>query len=400
MELELNMIQTTALAVIIYHFGVWIKSKVNFLEKFCIPAPVVGGLLFAIVNLILNQKGLLHINFDTTLQSPAMILFFTSVGFNASIDLVKKGGIQVGIFWFLATAVAVMQNVISLGLSNIIKVDPLLSILCGSVTMIGGHGTGGAFGNLFAEKYGLEGAVTAAMAAATFGLIMGSLIGGPIGRRLIEKHKLQPNGNFGIKGQNFSIITENTAEKLDAKELFESIMVVLVAMALGSVIEIYFDLVDITLPSYIGAMIIATLILNIGQVTGKWEVNTKQIEVLGNIGLNVFLSLALMTLKLWELADIAGPMLIILIIQTFFMTFMTYFVVFRFMGKDYDAAVMAAGMSGFGMGATPNAIANMEAVTEQYGPAPRAFFVVPIVGAFLIDLTNTLAITVFLNILV
>ncbi|GFR35763.1 hypothetical protein TCEA9_15750 [Thermobrachium celere] len=284
-----------------------------------------------------------------------------------------------------------MQDLIGVLIAKAIGTNPLLGLIAGSVTMVGGHGTGAAFGELFEKSYGFNGAVTAAMAAATFGLVTGSLIGGPIGKKLIEKYNLKSNVSDYI--DEIAL----TDETITYEEMFKTFTIIIISMSLGAVLELWFKSKNITLPSYINAMIIAAIILNIGESTGKYHINQKCADILGSIGLNVFLSMALIGLKLWELKEVAGPMLIILIAQTVLMTIFAYFIVFRFNGKDYDAAVMSAGCCGFGMGATPNAMANMNAICEKYGPAPRAFFVIPIVGAFLIDFTNSLIITTFAN---
>lgn len=394
MDLSLDMIQTTALAVVIYYFGAWVRKKIYLFDRFCIPAPVIGGITFALFNLIMRETGILNISLNTLLQGPAMIVFFTTVGLGASLELVKKGGFQVALFWLVATLVALGQNVISVSLAKIMEINPLMALLSGSISMIGGHGTGAAFGQLFQQEYGISGALTAAMAAATFGLVIGGLIGGPIGKKLIEKHDLNP------KPKKYSNkIDNNKKEHLNYKEIFKTFMVILVAMAFGSILEGYFESAGITLPSYISAMIFAAIILNIGELSGRWEINQKANNLIGTIGLNIFLSMALMSLRLWELADIAGPMLVILIVQAIFMAAMAYFVVFKVMKSDFDGAVLSGGICGFGMGATPNGVANMEAIVERFGPAPRAFFVLPVVGAFLIDFTNALIITTFANFL-
>ena len=394
MEIKLDMMQTAALAVVVYYFGAWVKTKIQILEKFCIPAPVVGGLIFAFVNLILHQSGTLSLELDTTLQKPFMMVFFTSIGMGASIELIKKGGLQVVIFWLVASLLCVFQNGIGVALAKILNQNPLLGMICGSVTMTGGHGTGGAFGPMFEEKYGLVGATATAMAAATFGLVMGSLIGGPIGKRLIESKNLKPNTDTY---NSANTVVEEKEEAVDYDELFKGLALILISIGIGAILEKFFVSIGVTLPSYVNSMIIAAIILNIGESTGKWHVNSKCMDILGNIGLNVFLSMALVGLKLWELAAVAGPMLIILVAQTILMAIFAYFVTFNLIGRDFDAAVVSAGHCGFGMGATPNGIANMTAVVERYGPAPRAFFVLPIVGAFLIDFSNSIIITGFLN---
>ncbi|MCR1970911.1 sodium/glutamate symporter [Clostridium cochlearium] len=394
MEIKLDMMQTAALAVVVYYFGAWVKTKIQILEKFCIPAPVVGGLIFAFLHLFLRQSGALTLELDTTLQKPFMMVFFTSIGMGASIELIKKGGLQVVIFWLVASLLCVFQNAIGVALAKVLNQSPFLGMLCGSVTMTGGHGTGGAFGPYFEKNYGVVGATATAMAAATFGLVMGSLIGGPIGKRLIEAKNLKPNTEVYESAD--SVIGEKE-EAVNYDELFRTLTLILVSIGIGAILEKFFVSIGVTLPSYVNSMIIAAIILNIGESTGKWHINSKCTDILGNIGLNVFLSMALVGLKLWELAAVAGPMLIILIAQTIFMAIFAYFVTFNLLGRDFDAAVLGAGHCGFGMGATPNGIANMTAVVERYGPAPRAFFVLPIVGAFLIDFSNSIIITAFVN---
>lgn len=391
MELKLDMIQTVGLAVIVYYLGVYIRSKVKVLEKFCIPAPVVGGLLFAIVNLILRENGILKVTLDTTLQKPFMLVFFTTIGLTASLKLLKKGGLAVLVFFLCTVVLVLLQDTLGVLVAKAVGANPLLGLIAGSVTMVGGHGTGAAFGELFEKSYGFNGAVTAAMAAATFGLVMGSLIGGPIGRKLIVKNNLKSHASDYL--DEVAIITD----VVNYEEMFKTFTVIIISMSLGAVLELWFKSKNITLPSYINAMIIAAIILNIGESSGKYHINQKCADILGSIGLNVFLSMALIGLKLWELKEVAGPMLAILIVQTILMALFAYFIVFRFNGKDYDAAVMSAGICGFGMGATPNAMANMTAICEKYGAAPKAFFVVPIVGAFLIDFTNSIIITTFAN---
>ena len=393
MEIKLDMMQTAALSVVVYYFGAWVKSKVQVLEKFCIPAPVVGGLIFAILNLLLRQSGAVKLALDTTLQKPFMMVFFTSIGMGASINLIKKGGIQVVIFWLVATVLAIFQDALGVAIAKAVGANPLLGLIAGSVTMTGGHGTGGAFGPVFEKDFGFAGATTSAMAAATFGLIMGSLIGGPVARRIIESKNLKPNVTA------YKSVDEVAAadEKIDYTELFRTLTIILVSIGVGAVLEKQFVKMGITLPSYVNSMIIAAIILNVGESTGKWHINQKCTDILGSIGLNVFLSMALVGLKLWELADVAGPMAIILLAQTVLMALFATFVTFNFVGRDYDAAVISAGHCGFGMGATPNGIANMRAIVERYGEAPRAFFVLPVVGAFLIDFTNAIVITTFAN---
>lgn len=276
-------------------------------------------------------------------------------------------------------------------MAKFIGEDPLLGLIVGSVTMTGGHGTGATFGALFESEYGLVGASTTAMAAATFGLVCGSLIGGPIAKNLISKNNLKNNSD------EFFETNSDDCEEVSYKTLFNTFSLIFISMGLGSILEMFFTNLGIVLPSYIDAMIVAAIILNIGEQTNKWKINSKCADIIGSMSLNVFLSMALISLKLWELKSTAGPLLILLIGQAVLMFMFAYFITFRLMGKDYDAAVMSSGHCGFGMGATPNGIANMEAITSKYGASPKAFFILPVVGAFLIDFSNSLVITLFVN---
>ncbi|ABS32853.1 sodium/glutamate symporter [Clostridium botulinum] len=391
MTLELDMIQTTTLAILFYYIGIFIKSKVSILEKFCIPAPVVGGLIFAILNLIFTESGFISISLDTTLQKPFMLAFFTTIGFGASFKMIKQGGLHVIMFFIAALLLVISQDVLGVVMAKFIGEDPLLGLIVGSVTMTGGHGTGATFGALFESEYGLVGASTTAMAAATFGLVCGSLIGGPIAKNLISKNNLKNSSD------EFFEANSDDCEEVSYKTLFNTFSLIFISMGLGSILEMLFTNLGIVLPSYVDAMIVAAIILNIGEQTNKWKINSKCVDIIGNMSLNVFLSMALIGLKLWELKSTAGPLLILLIGQAVLMFIFAYFITFRLMGKDYDAAVMSSGHCGFGMGATPNGIANMEAITSKYGASPKAFFILPVVGAFLIDFSNSLVITLFVN---
>ncbi|MDS1002010.1 sodium/glutamate symporter [Clostridium sporogenes] len=391
MTLELDMIQTTTLAILFYYIGVFIKSKVSILEKFCIPAPVVGGLIFAILNLIFTESGFISISLDTTLQKPFMLAFFTTIGLGASFKMIKQGGLHVIMFFIAALLLVISQDVLGVVMAKFIGEDPLLGLIVGSVTMTGGHGTGATFGALFESEYGLVGASTTAMAAATFGLVCGSLMGGPIAKNLISKNNLKNNSD------EFFQANSDDCGEVSYKTLFNTFSLIFISMGLGSILEMFFTNLGIVLPSYIDAMIVAAIILNIGERTNKWKINSKCVDIIGNMSLNVFLSMALISLKLWELKSTAGPLLILLIGQAVLMFIFAYFITFRLMGEDYAAAVMSSGHCGFGMGATPNGIANMEAITSKYGASPKAFFILPVVGAFLIDFSNSLVITLFVN---
>ena len=395
MILELDMIQTVALAVVVLLIGQAIRNRVEILRTFCIPAPVVGGMIFAILALFLRQSGIMEFQFDTTLQSVLMTAFFTTVGFTASLRLLKQGGLKVIIFLFAAILLVVLQNAMAVGFAKVFDLNPLLGLATGSVPMTGGHGTSGAFGPLF-EEHGAVGAATVALASATFGLIGGSMLGGPLAKRLIEKHNLVEKKAAAVADTDMPEVEEQ--KLLDADRFLSGAFQIALAMGLGTIISMFIEKTGMTFPSYIGAMLAAAIIRNISDMTNTYEVPSTEIAIMGDIGLSMFLSMALMGLKLWELADLAIPMIVMLIGQTVLMAVFAYFVRFNMMGRDYDAAVLAGGHCGFGMGATPNAIANMQAITGNYGPSPLAFFVLPLIGSLFIDFFNAGIITTFMNI--
>ncbi len=399
--LKFDMIQTVALAAVVLFFGYGVRKRVGFLDRFNIPAPVVGGFIFAALALALRQSGLLALEFDATLQSPFMVAFFTTIGLGASLDLLKKGGPQVVLFWILASLLAVVQSGVGIALAELMGVHPFIGLLSGSVTMTGGHGTGAAFGKVMEEQYALSGAVTVAMAAATFGLVSGGLLGGPVGTRLIQRFGLKSGGGKASPASadaalDAEIDTETAGEAPTAYLLLQMMAVILVCMALGTLLSKWLGQF-VTLPGYIGAMLVAAIVRNLAEGTKLLHISARTVDDLGTIALSLFLTMALMSLKLWELLDLAGPMLVILLVQVTMMGLFAYFVTFRFMGRDYDAAVMAGGHCGFGLGATPNAVANMNSLTERFGAAPRAYLVLPMVGAFFIDFSNAIIITTYMN---
>lgn len=398
------MIQTVALAAVVLFAGYGIRRRVAVLDRFNIPAPVVGGFLFAAAALALRQAGVLAFALDTTLQTPLMIAFFTSIGLGASLGLLRVGGPQVLLFWGIASLLAALQNGVGVALAKMLGVDPLLGLVTGSITMTGGHGTGAAFGKLMEEQYAFPGAVTVALAAATFGLVSGGLLGGPVGTRLIQRNRLQPKP-VGTPVRVAGLERASLDEEIDVEPAGESptsytmlkvLTVVLVAMWAGSLLSTWLGRF-ITLPGYIGAMLCAAVLRNVADATKRLRIEQRTVDDLGTIALSLFLSMALMSLKLWELLDLALPMLVILLVQVAMMAAFATFVTYRVMGRDYDAAIMAGGHCGFGLGATPNAVANMTSLVERFGAAPRAFLVLPMVGAFFIDFTNALIITAYLN---
>ena len=403
---KLDMMQTLALAAIVLFAGYGIKKRVPLLDRYNIPAPVIGGFLFAALSLALRQAGLVAFEFDTTLQTPMMVAFFTTIGLGASLSLLRIGGPQVLLFWGLASVLAVLQNVVGIGLAKGLDVHPFLGLIAGSITMTGGHGTGAAFGKLMEDQYAFSAGVTLAMAAATFGLVCGGIIGGPVATDLIRRYnprrrpeQVSPaaaaaSAEFQSLDQEINVETAGAAPT--AFTLLRILTVVLATMWAGGLLSRWLGLY-VTLPAYIGAMIVAAVVRNTTDFLPSLRLEQRTIDDIGTIALSLFLSMALMSLRLWELLDLAVPMLVILTIQVAMMAAFAYFVTYRVMGRDYDAAVMAGGHCGFGLGATPNAVANMTSIVERFGAAPRAFLVVPMVGAFFIDFTNAMIITAFIN---
>ena len=405
---KLDMIQTVALAAVVLFLGYHIRRRIGVLDRFNIPAPVVGGFVFAGLALALRQGGVVALEFDATLQSPFMVAFFTTIGLGAGFGLLRIGGAQVLVFWLLASILAVIQDGVGVGLAALLGVDPLAGLISGSITMTGGHGTGAAFGKLMEDQYQVTGAVTLAMAAATFGLVSGGLIGGPVGTLLIRRRRLTPaaestdvaTARAAARLEHASldseIDTEPAGEAAGAYGLLKTITIVLVAMWGGGLLSRWLGQY-ITFPAYVGAMLVAVVIRNGADLTDALRIPQRVVDDLGTIALSLFLAMTLMALKLWELLDLAIPMLVILAVQVMMMALFAYFITFRLMGRDYDAAVMAGGHCGFGLGGMPTAIAGMTSLVERFGPAPRAFLVVPMVGAFFIDFTNALIITTYIN---
>lgn len=391
MEINLNMLQTAGLALLLLMIGQLCVNHIDFLKRCCIPAPVVGGLLFALIHLVTHQMGILTFNFDGTLKDAFMIWFFTSVGFGASFKVLRKGVGPILVFLLLASLMMAIQDFVGVGLASVFDLDGRLGLCMGSIPLVGGHGTSGSFGPQF-EAAGVAGAEVVAIACATYGLVSGSLMGGPVAKSKIKKYGLHSD----VKVQTVEEV-ETKGSSITGENMVTSFALLLIAAGLGTYINMYFD-GKITLPSYMGAMIVALVIRNVCDMTHV-ELPTESIDACGNVCLSIFLAVALMTLKLWELAALALPMIVILAVQTVIMFLFASFVVFRVMGRDYEAACMTAAFCGFGMGATPNAMANMQVVTKQYGPAPVAYFVVPIVGGMFVDFANTAIITTFLNFL-
>ena len=388
-EYQLNMAETVGFAIILLLLGRWIKKKVNFFEKFFIPAPVIGGTLFSIILLVGHQTETFTFTFNDDIKNLLMIAFFTTVGFSASLKILKKGGIGVALFLLAAVILVVLQDIIGPVLAKALGINPLLGLAAGSIPLTGGHGTSGAFGP-YLEDLGATGATVVAVASATYGLIAGCLIGGPIARRLMIKNNLKPTENKeGVDNSLLGSATEVTEESL-----FSAVVYVGIAMGIGALINNMLAKAGIKFPVYLMGMVVAAIIRNILDFNQK-QLPFTEIGIVGNISLSLFLSMALMSMKLWQLIDLAIPLIIILLVQTVLMAFFAYFITFNIMGRDYDAAVMSTGHCGFGLGATPNAMANMETFTRSNGPSVKAFFIIPIVGSLFIDFINAGVIQAF-----
>ena len=407
-SIELDMIQTAGIGALALLVGMVLTRKVAFLQKFCVPSPVSGGIIFSLLTLALYGWFNIEVSFDGTLKDVFMLAFFTSVGFQSDLKVIKQGGKLLVIMLSLLVVIIALQNLIPMGIARLMGVNPLIGMASGSISMTGGHGTAGGFARVL-EGMGLYGAGTIGMAAATFGLIAGSMIGGPLAERIIRKklthEQMQPQDEeidpamAGIESDEASPtgrtkrISTNEQEFQQYAKAFYSILLV---MGAGTLLSWLLTKTGITFPTYFGALILAAIVRNI--IADKY-LDMERIISVGNICLSLFLGMAMISLKLWELQSLALPLIVILVSQVLMMALFAYFVAFPLLGRDYDAAVLCAGMCGFGLGATPNAMANMSAVCYKYRYTVKPFLIVPIIGAMFADLINTGIITIFLNLL-
>lgn len=395
MQIQLDMYQTLAAAVVVLMLGTFLKKRIHFLEKFCIPSPVIGGILFAILTCICFETGIAEFSFNDTLKEVCMVFFFTSVGFQANLKVLKKGGKSLAVFLGLVIILILAQNLLAVGLSKLLGLNSLIGMCTGSIPMVGGHGTAGAFGPVL-EDFNISGATTICTAAATFGLVAGSLIGGPLSKRLIEKKNLL---STAVAEDDSLLVEDEKKHERHTNMYAAAVFQLIIAIGLGTIISWMLTQTGLTFPIYIGAMIAAALIRNIVEYTGRYTIHMGEINDLGGICLSLFLGMAMITLKLWELASLALPLIILLTAQVVLISIFTYFIEFNIMGRDYDAAILVAGTCGFGMGATPNAMANMQAVCDKYAPSVKAYLLIPLVGSLFADFLNSLVITFFINIL-
>ena len=395
MKIQLDMYQTLAVAVLVLLLGNYLKKKIYFLQKFCIPAPVIGGLIFAIMTCICYVTGIAEFSFDDTLREVCMVFFFTSVGFQANLKVLKSGGKSLIVFLGLVIVLIILQNLTAVGLAKLLNLNPLIGMCTGSIPMVGGHGTAGAFGPVL-EDLNIKGATTICTAAATFGLIFGSLIGGPLGKRLIEKNNLL---NTAANEDDSLLVEDEKKHERHTNMYADAVFQLILAIGVGTIFTMLLTKTGLTFPIYIGAMLAAALMRNICEYTGIATIHMGEINDLGGISLSLFLGMAMITLRLWELASLALPLVILLAAQVLLIIIFTYVIEFNIMGRDYDAAILVSGTCGFGTGATPNAMANMQAVCDQYVPSIKAYLLIPLVGSLFADFLNSLVITFFLNLL-
>ena len=392
---QLDFYGTLVAASLVLLLGRGLVTRIGFLRAYNIPEPVAGGLVVALALLALRSFDV-EVRFDTSLQTPLMLAFFATIGLSADFASLKKGGRVVGVFLLAVIGLLVVQNAMGIGLATALGLDPLMGLLTGSITLAGGHGTGAAWGATFSEKYGLASASELAMASATFGLVLGGLIGGPVARLLIKRTQApgcieqeKPRVPKGFE-------QPNKERSITPFSFIETLALIAVSLLAGSLLNGLLQGSAFELPTFVCVLFVGVVLRNGLSALGLYQVFEREVSVLGNVSLSLFLAIALMSLKLWDLASLALPIFIILAAQTLVMALFAIFVTFRVMGSNYDAAVLAAGHCGFGLGATPTAIANMQAVTQRYGPSQIAFLVVPMVGAFFIDIVNVIVIKLYL----
>jgi ESS family glutamate:Na+ symporter len=374
-----------AFAAALLLLGYFVKNKVKLLDKYCIPAPVIGGFIFMFITWIGHSTGTFAFGFDNMFQNAFMLAFFTTVGLGASYKLLVKGGKLLIVYWLVAGVVSILQNILGIAISKVIGLEAPYALLASAISMIGGHGAALSYGTTFGEM-GYEAAPLVGAAAATFGLISAVLIGGPLGRRLIVKYNLKPEEDSSVD-TSVTDINVSTGHKLSSLDIIKNVAAILICMAFGTIIAGWISkLINMGFPSYVGAMFVAVILRNINEKANFYRFDFTLVDEIGNVMLNLYLSLALMTLKLWELSGLIGGVFVVVFAQVVLLALLGYFVVFRILGKNYDAAVMVSGLAGHGLGATPSAIVNMTAVNEKYGMSRKAMMIVPIVGAFLVDI--------------
>ncbi|RDY27555.1 sodium/glutamate symporter [Romboutsia weinsteinii] len=399
-SIQLDIMQTLILAIVLYLLGGVIKNRFSLFNKFCIPSPVIGGLMFCILTLFLNIFNICSVSMDTTLMPYFMTFFFTIIGLGVSLSLVKKGGKLLFTYWILCGILAYCQNTLTIILSKSLHINPLLGLMCGTISMEGGHGCAAAFGATI-ESLGVSGACSVGIASATFGLILGGVIGGPIAKFLIEKYKLKPSHTNTSLSSNTANKNRSTSSfNLSALSFFEQILIILLAMSLGDFLtNLIYKSTNIILPSVVCCMFVAVIFRNLNEKVQFVKLDFKLLDFLNEVSLGMFLTMALMSIDLYKLSSLFGPIIVLVLCQVLFIVTFALLICFKALGKDFDAAIMISGLIGHGLGATPNALANMSSVSQKYGYSEKAFLVVPLVGAFLLDLFTMPCIILFINLL-
>lgn len=391
LQISCGMTMTAALASAFLLAGFRIKEKLPFMRKYCVPAHAIGGFLFMFLAFAGYKTGLLAFDFDLTLQEIFMMAFFTTVGLGVTISLLKSGGLLLIVYWLCASVISIIQNIISVSLASATGLEYPYALLAGAISMIGGHSAAHSYGEAFVEM-GYPAAATAGASAATFGLVLSIIIGGPMARFLIERHHLAPEDPEGTLEFTFGANPWHgeklpTGERLSHVDVLKNVTVILICMTVGEKISDGINsIITMGFPPYVGAMLVAILARNLNDKFHLYHFNLRLVDGIGDIMLHLYLSMALMSISLYQLFDLARPVLLIVAVQTLVLFLLCYLVIFRILGGNYDAAVMCAGMIGHGIGATPSAIVNMTVVRGQYGMSRKAFMIVPIVGAFLVDI--------------
>lgn len=400
--INLNTTSTLILSISLFFLGTLIKNKIKIFNKFCIPSPVIGGLLFCILNLLLKFFNIFTITMDTSLMNSFICFFFTTVGLGISLSIVKKGGKELIIYWILCGILAFGQNILAIVLSKVTNIDPLLGLMCGTISMIGGHGSAGAFGQTI-ENIGVTNASSVGIAAATFGLIFAGLLGGPVAKYLIEKNNLKTQLRVSksiTKTFSKSLSITSSYPKLSVTSFLEQILIILICINLGEFIANFiFKKTNVIIPTITGCMLISVLIRNVNDKISLLKLDFNILDLLSEISLGMFLTMALMSIDLFKLSSLFGLIIIIVISQAIFVVLFSIFIVFKFLGKNIDSAIMVSGIIGHCLGATPNALANMNSVSGIYGYSEKAFLIVPLVAAFLLDIFTMPSIIFFINIL-
>ncbi|MDH5908037.1 sodium/glutamate symporter [Vibrio aestuarianus] len=401
--ISIGPLESFLIAISVLFLGHFINTKLPILKKFNIPEPIVGGLIVAIAITFLHFNGL-DLEFSLPLQNTFMLMFFSTVGLAANYTQLMKGGAKVFLFLGVASFYIIIQNGVGVSLATALGLDPLMGLIAGSITLSGGHGTGAAWAQTFTDNYGMTNILEIAMASATFGLIIGGIIGSPVAQKLINKNGFESEYGRGTKTHDKfpELVTYNEYEedKVTEKKVIEVLFILLICVTGAKYLEQWvstFDVKWLMIPDFVYALFIGVFITNVFEVTKLHKVDAETVDILGTVSLSLFLAMALMSLRLWNIFDLAIPFLVILAVQSVVLGIFAYFVTFKVMGSNYDAAVMAGGHCGFGLGATPTAVMNMGSLVTRYGPSPQAFMVVPIVGAFFIDIVNLIIIQGYIS---